>query len=789
MADASTPKAKRGKPAKQVHPVRRWSVRIGRVLGIAVVVTLIGGLIAAGVIYANTKIPDPNKEFQTNTTFVTYADGSPMGNFAIQNRQSIPYEEMPESMKQAVVAAENQTFWTDRGYSITGMMRAAITIAQGGEVQGGSTITQQYIKILYLTSDRTFTRKFKELFLAAKMGNEVPKEEILEGYLNTIYFGRGAYGIQAAAKAYFNVDAKDLTVQQAALLTTVLNNPSAFDPSVEANQERVMDRYRYVLQSMAETGAITMDEANQMATELPELPDIPLNERYRGPKGYLMKMVEDELAAQGIDQATLYGGGLTVTTTIDPTAQDAAVATAEKYDAQVAKNARNADLRDPNLLHPAIASVDNETGELIAMYGGPDYITDSRNWATTPRMSASAYKAFALAAGLRDGYNLYDTFQGNTFTPKGDPVPVRNESGTQYGSAVDLREATAKSINTAFVDMTVDMDNGSEKVAQAAEDAGAPRGAGWDTNTSRISLGMAEVSPLHMAAAYSTFANNGRAITPHIVREVKSPEGETLYSADTTGRQAFDEGVARDVTYALSTVVTEGTGSRVAALDRPVAGKTGTAGVEDDVLTSWFVAYTKQISTAVMFVAGDQGNSDLDPYARSGDGTFYGGTYPAMMWLEFMRVATKDQPVEQFDKPAYVNTNRRATQRPRATSTRSAAPSTARPSTTQPSTQETSQAPETTQPEQTSEAPQQTQPEQTTQAPRETQPEQTTQAPPTQQQTQPQEQPTQQEPRATQGNGQNAGSNNGSGGNSGQSNTGANGGQQVQPRAETTPTP
>ncbi len=366
MADAPTT-AKRGqtprKPRKQVHPARRWAVRILKWGGIAAIVVLIAGVIAAGVIYKNTKIPDPNKEFQTNTTFVTYADGSPpMGNFAIQNRQSIPYAEMPESMKQAVVAAENQTFWTDRGYSVTGMIRAALTIAQGGDVQGGSTITQQYIKILYLTSDRTFTRKFKELFLAAKMGNEVPKEHILEGYLNTIYFGRGAYGVQAAAKAYFNVDAKDLTVQQSAFLTTVLNNPSAFDPSVPENQQRIMDRYRYVLQSMAQMGNITMDEANQMAEKLPDFPDIPVNERYRGPKGYLMKMVENELAAQGIDQASLYGGGLTVTTTIDPTAQDAAVATAEKYNAQVVKNADKKELQNPKLLHPAIASVDNNTG-------------------------------------------------------------------------------------------------------------------------------------------------------------------------------------------------------------------------------------------------------------------------------------------------------------------------------------------------------------------------------------------------------------------------------------------
>ena len=220
------------------------------------------GLISASAVvvigYTTTTRPDPNAEFNTATTFVYYKDGkSELGNFAIQNRTPLTFDKIPETVKQAAVAAENRTFWTDKGISIRGMIRAAWTIARGGDVQGGSTITQQYIKILYLNSDRTLTRKFRELFLAYKINKEMSKEEILAGYLNTIYFGQGAYGVQAASKEYFDIDAKKLSVPQAAFLATVVNNPNMYDPSDEENHSRILSHYRYVLHSMAEMGDIT----------------------------------------------------------------------------------------------------------------------------------------------------------------------------------------------------------------------------------------------------------------------------------------------------------------------------------------------------------------------------------------------------------------------------------------------------------------------------------------------------------------------------------------------------
>ena len=184
------------------------------------------------MLYQAIDVPDPNEDFETQTSFVYYSDGkTQLGQFATQNRESIPLDEMPDTLKDAVVAAENRTFWTDQGIDPKGILRAAFNNAQGNDTQGASTITQQYVKILYLTQERTLTRKIKEAFISLKLQRDISKEQILEGYLNTIYFGRGAYGVQAAAKAYFDVEAKDLDLQQSAVLASVLNDPNDLDPA------------------------------------------------------------------------------------------------------------------------------------------------------------------------------------------------------------------------------------------------------------------------------------------------------------------------------------------------------------------------------------------------------------------------------------------------------------------------------------------------------------------------------------------------------------------------------
>jgi membrane peptidoglycan carboxypeptidase len=637
-------------------PGRRWARGIFITIGGLTILGMISALAVVVYGYTTTKLPAANAEFNTATTFVYYNDGkSELGSFAIQNRTPLSFDKIPATMQQAAVAAENRTFWTDKGISIRGMIRAGWKIARGQDVQGGSTITQQYIKILYLNSERTMKRKFRELFLAYKINKEMSKEEILAGYLNTIYYGHGAYGVQAASKEYFNIDAESLSVPQAAFLATVVNNPSLYDPRDEDDLGRILSRYRYVLHSMAEMGYISPVQEAKYAQKLPKFPKTRENQRYGGPKGFLLKMVERELEAAGFDSTQISGGGLKITTTFDEDAQQAAVEAAQKYTKQSARAVG----RKSSKLHAALASVDVNSGEVLAIYGGPDFVKNSRNWATTPRPTASTFKTYALAAGLKDGYSLFDTFNGNTFIPPGESRPVRNEFSYQYGSSVNLIKATADSINTAFVDLTSQMEDGPRKIIKMARAVGAPKGAGWD-KTSRLPLGTAEVSPLAQASAYATFANDGIAVSNHVVREVRDRKDRVIYRANPEKKRVIDEGIAHDVTYALSNVVEEGTGRAVQTLDRPVAGKTGTkdrnnADGSSDIVSAWFVAYTRQISTAVMYVAGNDGTSDLDQYARPGDSTFFGGTYPALTWADYMKTATKGQAVKQFPGPAYVN--------------------------------------------------------------------------------------------------------------------------------------
>ncbi|MBB1511360.1 penicillin-binding protein [Tessaracoccus sp. MC1627] len=640
--------AKAKRAAKKTTAGTIWK-RIGLTALVLFIITGLTGLGAFAYLYATTDLPDPNADFQTNTTFLYYNDGTTqLGSLAVQNRVTLDYAEMPQLMKDAVVAAENRSFWEDPGFSASGIARSMVSIATGGELQGGSTITQQYIKILYLDSGQRLSRKVKELFLAIKMGRELSKEEILEGYLNTIYFGRGAYGIQAAAKSYFLKDASALTIEETAALAAILNNPAGFNPSGGPEKvERLLGRYQYVLDGMLEMGAITDAEHVAARPQLPAFPEVPVNDRYGGPKGFLIKAVEDELLASGFTEGEIQGGGLKVTTTFDESMQAAAVETAQKYTAQAAEDAEGD--QDPAQLHAAIASVDTATGGVLAMYGGPDYVASSRNWAMTDRPAASTFKTFATIAGLRNGFSLKSIFNGNTFTPDGDTQTIRNEFSNQYGP-VTLREATAESINTAFVDMTQQIPDGANQVITAANDAGAPTSRGWDANN-RIALGAAEVSPVNMATAYATLANSGRRNPAHVVAKVEGRNGEVLLEANPEGVQSIDQNVAANVTDSLTSVVQEGTGRRASELGRPVAGKTGTNGVEDDITSAWFVGYTRQISTAVMYVAGDSGNEDLDDYKRPQDPTFFGSSYPLMTWVEFMTRATDGMPVEQFDVP------------------------------------------------------------------------------------------------------------------------------------------
>jgi len=673
------------------------------------------GVGAIAVAYSMVKLPDPNSDFQTNTSFVYYADGKTrIGSFQVQNRQSIDYDKIPQNVKDAVIAAENRTFWTDPGISATGLFRATLGLvglapADVTATGGGSTITQQYIKVMYLTQEKSFTRKAKEILLAAKIGQEVSKEKILAGYLNTVYFGRGTYGIEAAAQAYFRMPASKLTLAQSVALAAILNSPGNLDPANGTQQAAdLLERYQYTLNGMVDLGNITPSERSAIYTKLPKFPKATNDSRLGGPKGFLLSMVQRELLANGFTEEQVNGGGLKVVTTFDADAQDAAVASAQKNTLAAAAGSKKAAKK----LHAGLASVDNATGGIVALYGGPDFLASQWNWANNARPTGSTFKPYALAAALRNHWTLNDRLNGNSFTPKGDTSPVRNADGNH--GTVTLQEATTHSINSAYVDLVTQIPDGPTEVQNVAEAAGIPENSQWDLSN-RIPLGNTEVSPVNQANSYATFANGGVHHNPHVVAEVFDGN-VSVFKGDTGGEQTIDADVATDVTYALTKVTQDGTGYRAAQLGFPVAGKTGTVGygvekkkkignktyttIVRETRAIWFVGYTRQITTAVMYVKGAQGTGDL--------GHVFGSGFPLSTWLDYMRVAMNGKERQSFESPTHRVSTQTPTAKPEpkptptptptATATPTATPSETAPPTVPPTTPPPSSKPPATAP-------------------------------------------------------------------------------------------
>jgi membrane peptidoglycan carboxypeptidase len=655
------PKPKSGDKPKEPRTTKeriRWAVKWMSIAG------LVGALIAAGglfYLYKTTPIPDPNSDFLTETTYIYYSDGkTELGHLARQERDSLAYGDMPQCIKDAVVAAENRSFWTDNGIDFKGIVRAAFNNAQGGATQGASTITQQYVKILYLSQERTIKRKIKEAILTLKIQKELSKTQILEGYLNTIYFGRGAYGIQAAAQAFFDKNANDLKLNECAVLASVINNPSEFDPANgKDNRTALSERMHYVLDGMAVMGTITAAQADK-ADRLPKFPPQTAEDTYGGQRGHALSMVKQQLLQLGFSDDQIQGGGLRVTTTLTKKAMDAA---------KDGVNDQRPEGFSPNHLHIGVASVEPGTGALRGFFGGQDYLKSQINWALAGGMAGSTFKAFALAAAITDGYSLKDTFQGDSPYTFPDGLDVVNEGccgGTDYGKHVSMLKAAEDSINTAFVDMTNSMDDGPHKVYDAAVSMGIPpakapkkNATGFPTSTrdfssddTLITLGKARPSAVNMANAYATIANGGEAADVYVIEKVVDKSGEELYHHEVTNHRAVEEDVDADVSYALQNIVKNGTGQNALALGRPAAGKTGTAtgGTDSHVSSSWFVGYTPQLATAVMYVRGD-GDDQLDGWLPS----YFGADYPTRTWTEVMDKALDGEPIEDFPPPANVD--------------------------------------------------------------------------------------------------------------------------------------
>ena len=601
------------------------------------------GFVAGTTLFAfawfTVSIPDPNAYVNSQSTIIQYSNGTEIGRVGTQNRQILPLAKIPLKMRYAVMAAEDRNYYSNRAFSPTGIARAILNNLKSGSLngEGGSTITQQYAKTAFLTPSRTIQRKIKELVISLKLENALTKDQILENYLNTIYFGRGSYGVQTASQQYFNRNVNQLNLSQTAVIASILRSPGFYDPALsKENKVRLENRFKYVIQGMLDKKWIT--EAEAKAAKMPVVTPRTTSGQLSGPKGYIIDAVQKELSKLGFTQDQLLVGGYVIKTTIEARAQRSAVDAINRLYPTKA----------PDNLHIALVAIRPGTGEVIAMYGGKDYVVRQLNDATQSiALAGSTFKPFALAAALEAGIPLTSMWNGDSpqvFDDLGKPYEVSNYGNEGWGQ-VDLLSATQHSINTVYVPLA--MKAGMDKVVDAARRAGIPESVAMIATPS-VALGVASPRVIDVTNAYATFAAQGVYSKPYMVASVTGPNKGVLYEGKAQTQEVFGKEVMADLTHALKSVVNGGTGGAALALGRPAAGKTGTS---QSNASAWFSAYTPQLAASVALFR-DSASESLN--GIGGLTSVTGGTFPARIWTAFMKGALKGQPVMTFPAPANV---------------------------------------------------------------------------------------------------------------------------------------
>lgn len=622
------------------RPKRR---RILKSLVVACGLGFAGVLVMCGVAYATTEIPPPNEAAEAQATVVEWRDGSKMATLGEQQRFRIDLAQMPDHLQKAVLAAENREFYNQPlGVSPGGMARAVWVNLTSSDLQGASTVTQQFAQNMYLARGRSLDIKFQEIFLTLKLEQKRSKDEILEGYLNTIYFGRGGtYGVEAAAREYFGTSASQLTPAQSAFLAAVLNSPGSFDPANGPDAKKaVQDRWDYVVEGMVEEGWLAPDKARTL--QFPEVQPPSDNQTNAGPQGHVLNQVKVALSDMGFSDKEILTSGLRVRTTLDKQMQRAAVRS-------VRQNVP--DKWDYDKVETGMVSVKPGTGEVLSFYGGNNYLDEKYgNVFQGTTQPGSSFKPYVLAAALQQDIGLKSRYNGDS--PEEFPgysKPVRNAQNRDYGM-VDLLAATKHSVNTAYVELG--FDTGLENVVDVAGDVGMPTKQ-WQPDPSYF-LGTMSVRPVDQAAGMATFASGGVYAEPHLVKQVRGSEGDVLNTVEPQTHRAIPEDVASDVVHAMQGVTQSGGTGEDAALERrPAAGKTGTS---QDNRAAWFVGYTPQVATAVaMFNSDNKKLVGVPVYD-----TISGPTLPADLWHAFMTKAMGDRPVQEFPGPEWVGETRNA---------------------------------------------------------------------------------------------------------------------------------
>ena len=588
-------------------------------------------------LYISTEIPDPEKIAMAEKTTVYYSDGSTeIGTFAEQNREIIDCSVLPDYVGNAIVASENRTFWSDRGLDLKGIGRALINNVTKGTRQGGSTITQQYAERYYLGETTTYKGKVKEAFLAMKIAQSQDKDKVLCNYMNTIYLGRNAYGIQAAAQAYFGKDAKDLTLSEAATLAGIIPSPNNWDPA--KNKTMAQQRFDRVINIMREDGYISAQQKSE--AKLPDTKKMSVSNVYQGTKGYLLQMVRNELvASKAFTESDLDTGGYRIITTIDKTKQDLLYKAVSPSDSSKGLPAAGSEGVPVGLQAGAI-SVNPKDGSIYSIYAGEDYLKHQLNNVTQATYEVgSTMKPFTLLATVQQGVSLNTTFNGNS--PRNFPgltTPMTNSGYVSYGY-INLYQATANSVNTVFMDLAQHL--GSDKIIETAKAAGIKGEIASDAYTT---LGNSGLSVMDMARGYATIANQGAKPTLHIVKQVTDANKKDLYKAATSTERVFDANDTALVTKAMTGVIQYGTGKEASSIGKTMAGKSGTA--NDNKAVS-FVGFTPSTLTIVAMWNPAKDGSALEMPA-SVAGYSYGMGYPCHLLTNYMSQVLKDVPDEEF---------------------------------------------------------------------------------------------------------------------------------------------
>lgn len=704
----AAPKRRRSSGAGGKSGIRRlftWKKILGTFFGLCLL-----GMGSFIVLYLVIDIPEGNPEAELQSNVYKYSDGSIMTRTGDRNREIVDLAKVPKEVQRTFVAAENKTFYKDSGVDLKGTARGVLNTLSGKGAQGGSTITQQYVKNYYLSQEQTVTRKLKELVISLKLDREKSKDYILAGYINTSYYGRGAYGIQAAAQAYYRVDAEDLTVEQGAYLAALLQAPNQYDWAIasETGKKLVQERWNYVLDNMVEEDWLSRADRQGMEFPVPEEPKTSAG--MGGQNGYLVDAanyeIRKQLVAQGAAEdmeqakALLDLGGYTVTLNVDRKKQaELEKAVKAKLTSKLDPDEREVDAD----VQAGAVSVDPKTGGVVAMYGGVDYVKHFTNNATRDDYQpASTFKPVILAAAVdqdaetQDGVpitanTIYDGTSKRPVVDQGRKVGFAppNEDDVDYDD-ITVQEAMNKSVNSVFAQMGVDV--GMDRVMKVAGDLGM--NTEGDQAVPAQTLGSMGASPLEMAGVYATLDNHGKKVTPAVVKSVEHKD-RTVEFPEPIGEQVISREAADTVTSVLTGVVDDGTAKK-SVRDNPlrdgqtVAGKTGTS---DNNKSAWFSGYTPELVTSVGLFGEDPKTHAQVPMYKAGgvDYRVNGGGFPAEIWAAYT-FGVMDE-ISEFD----LETKQGNAVKPSTTSTQSQSP------TQSPTEEETTEAPETEEP--TTEAP------------------------------------------------------------------------------------